>query len=139
MNKANNKVETKTMKLTFHQGDQVFTNSIDYVTDNELSRSHAIGTVLSEFIDLIYLKKVTGSKLFNQSKPINIRVESDVITFDTVNISQAFSDRLKIQSNAKSARRFAKRVHAIAMYLTRDIVLTSYEDLIQGLDELIAE
>lgn len=120
----------KRIQVIVHQDGVQFTQS--YATNGRMNADKVIGSALRETFKLVELKKRIGSGL-SLAKPINVAFEYNGLTYDTGKLDVTLQAKLKMNSTAKSKRRFAEKFVAIYDFVTSERKAVTLAEVVKGL------
>lgn len=116
-----------TIRFTLSNGDTKFSRNLEI--NKRLNKDLAIGTVLSDFFDLVNLQKQQAVKLFKMNEPFDIKINYARRVIDTAKIPSQLKTKFKLNSTAASKRRFAKNVYAVLEFAMKDTTPVTVEEL----------
>jgi hypothetical protein len=122
----------ETLKIDFYQDETRL--SFEFETQTELNQQKLNGSTLNELFKWISLQKDMGAKGLKLSQPINIKVEHNGKLFDTGNAKKQLQQKLKVNSSAKSMRKFAQRYTALISYMCSPFVALTVDEVLETLD-----
>jgi hypothetical protein len=131
-------MKTQSIKVQFYQLENESTNLSFELTMNEGdSQSLIFGTLLNEVFFHINSAKQVGSKLFNLSQPVLLKVETNTHYFDFSELNKSITQKLKLGNSPKAKRTFARRVMVALEVINHLPQYVTIEDLIIDLSKQI--
>lgn len=96
-----------------------------------------LGTTLSELFEWVKVQKAVNAKGLKLSEPIQIKIESEKLTFDSSKYSHKLNQVLRLQNNFKGRKRFALKFKAIFDACTREVKEYDFDSLVEELTQEI--
>ncbi len=118
--------------------NQEFTFSVNLDNNNKAERNKVVGTFINRLFRYLQLQQDTGARFANLSHPLLMRFNVGKTTIDLGSIDETLQARLKVGHAAKSKRAFALRVKAIVEFLLETPEVVDIDDVIAGLEDVIA-
>lgn len=91
------------------------------------------GTAINRLFAFINTAKEVGAKTFHFGLPIHMAIVVNGKKYDTGNVNEKLTAKLKVQRNAKGYKRFAKRVYALIKFSIEPVKIKTVEDVIKEL------